>query len=64
MHHPFHVHGAGRFLVLERDGEPNGDLVWNDSVLVRAGETVDILLELTEPGLMAHCHIPSTTKAG
>ena len=22
MHHPFHVHGAGRFLVLARDGEP------------------------------------------
>ena len=20
MHHPFHVHGAGRFLVLDRDG--------------------------------------------
>jgi FtsP/CotA-like multicopper oxidase with cupredoxin domain len=25
MHHPFHIHGAGRFLVLSRDGitEPN-----------------------------------------
>jgi FtsP/CotA-like multicopper oxidase with cupredoxin domain len=25
MHHPFHIHGAGRFLVLARDGlvEPN-----------------------------------------
>src|SRR3712207_6983201 len=22
MHHPFHVHGAGRFLVLARDGAP------------------------------------------
>ncbi len=20
MHHPFHVHGAGRFLILRRDG--------------------------------------------
>ena len=20
MHHPFHIHGAGRFLVLARDG--------------------------------------------
>ena len=50
MHHPFHVHGAGRFLVLDRDGAPNDNLVWKDTVLVRAGETVDILLELTEPG--------------
>ena len=24
MHHPFHIHGAGRFLVLSRDGEPEG----------------------------------------
>ena len=22
MHHPFHIHGAGRFLVLSRDGSP------------------------------------------
>ena len=65
MHHPFHVHGAGRFLVLERDGEPNGNLVWKDSVLVRAGETVDILLELSEPGLwMAHCHIAEHNQDG
>jgi FtsP/CotA-like multicopper oxidase with cupredoxin domain len=28
MHHPFHVHGAGRFLVLSRDGvvKPKSDL--------------------------------------
>jgi FtsP/CotA-like multicopper oxidase with cupredoxin domain len=58
MHHPFHVHGAGRFLVIERTGEPTANLVWKDSVLVRAGETADILLDVTEPGLwMAHCHI-------
>src|SRR5437764_12656729 len=23
MHHPFHIHGAGRFVVLTRDGVPN-----------------------------------------
>src|SRR5829696_1871050 len=27
MHHPFHVHGAGRFLVLARDGVPEANLV-------------------------------------
>jgi len=65
MHHPFHVHGAGRFLVLARDGEPTTNLVWKDTVLVRAGETVDILFELTEPGLwMAHCHIAEHNQDG
>ena len=50
MHHPFHVHGAGRFLVLSRDGEPEPNLVWKDTVLVRAGQTVDILLDVSNPG--------------
>ena len=50
MHHPFHIHGAGRFLVLARDGEVEPNLVWSDTVLVRTGETVDILLEVTNPG--------------
>ena len=37
MHHPFHIHGAGRFLVLSRDDEPEANLVWKDTVLVRVG---------------------------
>jgi FtsP/CotA-like multicopper oxidase with cupredoxin domain len=41
MHHPFHVHGAGRFLVLVRDGAVEPNLVWKDTVLLRAGETID-----------------------
>ena len=41
MPHPFHVHGAGRFLVLARDGVEEPNLVWKDTVLVRRGETVD-----------------------
>ena len=65
MHHPFHVHGAGCFLVLSRDAEPETNLVWKDTVLLRAGETVDILLHATNPGLwMAHCHIAEHTEAG
>jgi FtsP/CotA-like multicopper oxidase with cupredoxin domain len=65
MHHPFHVHGAGRFLVLARDGETERNLVWKDTVLLRAGETVDILLYVTNPGLwMAHCHIAEHTESG
>ena len=65
MHHPFHIHGAGRFLVLARDGEVEANLVWSDTVLVRTGETVDILLEVTNPGRwMAHCHIAEHHESG
>jgi FtsP/CotA-like multicopper oxidase with cupredoxin domain len=65
MHHPFHVHGAGRFLILSRDGEPEQNLVWKDTVLVRTGETVDILLDVTNPGTwMAHCHIAEHHESG
>jgi len=65
MHHPFHIHGAGRFLVLSRDGTVEPNLVWKDTVLVRAGETVDILLDVSNPGLwMAHCHIAEHHESG
>ena len=65
MHHPFHVHGAGRFLVLSRDGVDEPNLVWKDTVLVRTGETVDILLDVTNPGIwMAHCHIAEHHESG
>ena len=65
MHHPFHVHGAGRFLILARDGRPEESLVWKDTVLVRTGETVDILLDVTNPGRwMAHCHIAEHHESG
>jgi FtsP/CotA-like multicopper oxidase with cupredoxin domain len=65
MHHPFHIHGAGRFVVLARDGMPEENLVWKDTVLVRTGETVDILLDVTNPGRwMAHCHIAEHHESG
>ena len=65
MHHPFHVHGAGRFLVLSRDDVPESNLVWKDTVLVRTGETVDILLDVTNVGVwMAHCHIAEHHESG
>jgi FtsP/CotA-like multicopper oxidase with cupredoxin domain len=65
MHHPFHLHGAGRFLVLARDGTPEPSLVWKDTVLVRTGQTVDILFDVTNPGLwMAHCHIAEHMQSG
>jgi FtsP/CotA-like multicopper oxidase with cupredoxin domain len=65
MHHPFHVHGAGRFLVLSRDGVPETNLVWKDTVLVPAGRTVDIVLDVSNAGLwMAHCHIAEHAQSG
>jgi FtsP/CotA-like multicopper oxidase with cupredoxin domain len=65
MHHPFHLHGAGRFLVLARDGEPEPNLVWKDTVLVRTGQVVDILFDVANPGLwMAHCHIAEHMQSG
>ncbi|WP_324277822.1 multicopper oxidase domain-containing protein [Blastococcus brunescens] len=65
MHHPFHLHGAGRFLVLARDGVPEPNLVWKDTVLMRTGQTVDILFDVTNPGLwMAHCHIAEHMHSG
>jgi FtsP/CotA-like multicopper oxidase with cupredoxin domain len=57
MQHPFHLHGQ-RFLILATDNIPNDNLVWKDSVLVPAGKTVDILVDVTNLGeWMAHCHI-------
>src|SRR4029079_3425808 len=58
MHHPFHVHGAGRFLILARDGEAEPNLVWKDTVLVRTGGVVERLLEVHKHGLcLAHLRI-------
>ena len=65
MPHPFHVHGAGRFVVVARDDVVEPNLVWKDTVLVRTGEVVDILLDVTNPGRwMAHCHIAEHHESG
>jgi FtsP/CotA-like multicopper oxidase with cupredoxin domain len=65
MHHPIHIHGAGRFVVLARDGSREENLVWKDTVLVRTGETVDLLLDVTNPGRwMVHCHIAEHHESG
>jgi FtsP/CotA-like multicopper oxidase with cupredoxin domain len=65
MPHPFHIHGAGRFLVMAKDGVVEPNLVWKDTVLLLAGQTVDILLYVTNPGLwMAHCHIAEHNQSG
>lgn len=64
MQHPLHIHGQ-RFLVLEQNGVPNQNMVWKDTVLLPAGSTTDILLELSNPGRwMVHCHIAEHLESG
>jgi len=64
MQHPIHFHGQ-RFLVLSRNGVPNQNLAWKDTVLVPAGETVDLLVDGSNPGAwMVHCHIAEHLESG
>lgn len=64
MQHPIHLHGQ-RFLVLAVGGIPNHHLVWKDTVLVPAGGTVELLVDLSNPGpWMLHCHIAEHLGAG
>jgi suppressor of ftsI len=64
MQHPIHFHGQ-RFLVLATNGLPNNNLVWKDTVLVQKGDTVDILVDMSNAGTwMAHCHIAEHLEAG
>lgn len=64
MQHPIHVHGQ-RFLVLANNDRQNPNLVWKDTVLVQKGDTVDILVEMDNPGKwLLHCHIPEHMEAG
>ncbi len=64
MQHPVHFHGQ-RFLVVARDGVPQTNLAWKDTVLIKAGETVDIMLDTSNPGTwMAHCHTAEHLEDG
>ena len=64
MNHPMHLHGQ-RFLVLEQDGVRLNDFVWRDTVLVPVGSTVDILVEMSNPGMwMFNCQIPEHVGSG
>ncbi len=64
MHHPIHLHGQ-RFLVLERDGVRNTNFVWKDTAVIPLGSTVDLLVEMSNPGdWMLHCHISEHLETG
>ena len=63
MQHPIHLHGQ-RFLVLAVNGVPSENVAWKDTVLIPAGATVDLLVEMTNPGRwMLHCHIAEHLSA-
>ena len=64
MDHPLHLHGQ-RFLVVSRDGVRMTNLVWKDTAIIPAGETVDLLVDMANPGRwMIHCHIAEHLGAG
>ena len=64
MAHPIHIHGQ-RFLVLDVNGRPTENHVWKDTILVPVGGVVELLLEVSNPGLwMIHCHIAEHLEAG
>jgi suppressor of ftsI len=64
MHHPIHLHGQ-RFLVLERDGVRNTNFVWKDTAVIPLGSTVDLLVDMSNPGdWMLHCHISEHLETG
>lgn len=63
MMHPFHVHN-GQFQVLDRNGNPPpaNELGWKDTVRVRSGETVRLIMHFGDYAdashpYMYHCHI-------
>lgn len=63
MAHPFHMHGTS-FLIRSRDGRPPPphERSWKDVVLVRGGETVELVVRFDHPAdadhaYMYHCHI-------
>lgn len=64
MQHPLHFHGQ-RFVVLAEDGKVNENLKWKDTVLIPKGQTVDLLVDMSNPGKwMAHCHIAEHLHSG
>jgi FtsP/CotA-like multicopper oxidase with cupredoxin domain len=64
MHHPFHLHGAGRFRCWPATGSPSPTWCGRTPCWC-TGQTVDILFDVTNPGLwMAHCHIAEHMQSG
>ena len=66
MPHPFHVHGA-QFRIIERNGKipPLNEQGWKDTVNLKAGDNVKILIEYKTNGITVyHCHILEHEEMG
>ncbi len=64
MNHPLHLHGQ-RFLVIKLDGVRTSNLVWKDTAVIPAGSTVDLLVDMSNPGdWMFNCQIPEHMGSG
>ena len=62
--HLMHLHGQ-RFLVLEQDGLRMDNLVWRDTAVVPVGAVVEVLIEMSNPGVwMLNCQIPEHVGSG
>ena len=57
-----HIHGSD--FSFGRSTAPTRNRAWKDTVLLPAGATVDLLVEMTNPGRwMLHCHIAEHLSA-
>jgi FtsP/CotA-like multicopper oxidase with cupredoxin domain len=58
--HPMHIHQT-HFLVFAEDGKQLENPVWLDTVNVPVGETVDVVMDFTNPVIkgmsLFHCHL-------
>ena len=63
-HHPIHLHGHS-FRVISRDGVATPYFEWQDTVLMKPQERVEIAFVADNPGYwMFHCHILEHMAAG
>jgi len=62
--HPFHLHGAF-FHALDRNGVPDPQPAWKDTINVAAHTTLRLAVRHETPGMwMYHCQIPEHAERG
>lgn len=62
--HPIHLHGH-HFRVLSRNGKPDPQMPWKDTILLRPDERAEIAFVAETPGdWMVHCHILAHQETG
>ena len=55
--HPMHLHGHHMLVLSKNDKQASGSPMWQDTVLVRPGEEVQVAFKADNPGIwMDHCH--------